>query len=312
MQELIQTLIEWLVVFATDLLIPAMALTFILAIGFRIIIFFNISRGDWFAREFAKRIDNFVENNLRGSDISFFLASKKLMEKTFYELFIVRSIMMRRKPDYVASLMDRTFLIQQGTAKLVKDSLKQFRNLRYSKNSQPNFTEISIHLLEGNPSYNKIFGIIPASFFNDVLNTLPGIFIVGGIFGTFLGIMKALPELGGMDFADLEGSKAVLDGFLLKVSFSMSTSIVGIIFSVITTLLNTIVSPQKLFVSAVNRLNNSFVILWNISNCNDLPEDVGDFDENRDPMEALAEQSVDKELAKWEAEAKRKNNGQAS
>ena len=312
MQEIIQTLIEWLVIFATDLLIPSMALAFILAIGFRIIIYFNISRGDWFAREFAKRLDNYVEGNHRREEISFFLASKRLMEKTFYELFIVRSIMMRRKPDYVASLMDRVFLIQQGTAKLVKDSLKQFRNLRYSQSNQPDFTEISIHLLEKNPSYNKIFGIIPASFFNDVLNTLPGIFIVGGIFGTFLGIMKALPELGGMDFADLEGSKAVLDGFLLKVSFSMSTSIVGIIFSVITTILNTVVSPQKVFVSAVNRLNNSFTILWNISDSNDLPEDVSDFDENRDPMEALAEQSVNKELARWEAEEKRKTSGQVS
>ncbi len=305
MQEVIQILIEWLVEFATDLLIPAMIVLFIVSIVFRIIIFFNISRGDWFAREFAKRIDSFVEINHRKHNISFFLAAKKLMEKTFYELFIVRSIMMRRKPDYVASLMDRLFLIQHGTAKLVKDSLKQFRNLKYNENHQPNFTEISIHLLEGNPSYNKIFGVIPASFVNDVLNILPGIFIIGGIFGTFLGIMKALPELGGMDFSDLDDSKAVLDGFLIKVSFSMSTSIIGIILSVINTVLNTIISPQKIFISTVNKLNNSFVILWNISNCNDLPEDVKDFDENRDPMEALAEQSVDKEIARWEAEGHR-------
>jgi hypothetical protein len=298
LESLTHAIINGIVTFFADLLMPLMLLAFAVSVFFRVVIFFNIRRGHWFAREFAKRIDNFVDSHQRDQDTSFYMVAKKLMEKTFYELFIVRSIMMRRKPDYVASLMDRIFLIQHGTARLVKDLQKQFRNLRYSEDSQPNFTEISIHVMEANPAYNRIFGVFPASFFNDVLNTMPGIFIVSGIFGTFLGIMKALPDLGGLDFADIERSKVILDGFLLKVSFSMSTSILGIILSVLSTLVNTVASPQKMFVSTVNRLNNCLVLLWHISNSNQLPQDMKEFDENRDPMEALAEQSLDKEIAR--------------
>lgn len=301
LESLTHSLISGTVNFFTDLLMPLMLLSFVASVFFRFVIFFSMSRSNWFARELAKRIDNFLDAEGRGQDRSFYIVAKKLMEKTFYEIFIVRSIMMRRRPDYVSSLFDRIFLIQHGTARLVKDLLKQFRNLRYSENSQPNFTEISIHVMESNPAYNRIFGSVPASFFNDVLNTMPGIFIVSGIFGTFLGIMKALPELGGLDFADIERSKAVLDGFLLKVSFSMSTSILGIILSVLSTLVNTIASPQKMFVSTVNRLNNSLILLWHVSNSNEMPQDVQEFDENRDPMEALAEQSVDKEITRKEA-----------
>jgi len=298
LESFTHAIINWIVSFFADLLMPLMLLAFVTSVFFRIVIFFNIRRGDWFAKEFAKRIDNFVDGHQRGQDVAFYTVAKKLMEKTFYELFIVRSIMMRRKPDYVASLIDRIFLIQHGTARLVKDLLKQFRNLRYSQESQPNFTEISIHVMEANPAYNRIFGVMPSSFFNDVLNTMPGIFIVSGIFGTFLGIMKALPDLGGLDFADIERSKTILDGFLLKVSFSMSTSILGIILSVLSTIVNTVASPQKMFVSTVNRLNNCLALLWHISNSNNLPQDLQEFDENRDPMEALAEQSLDKEIAR--------------
>lgn len=298
LESLTHWIINGIVSFFADLLMPLMLLAFVSSVFFRIVIFFNIRRGDWFAKEFAKRIDNFVDGHQRGEDVSFYIMAKKLMEKTFYELFIVRSIMMRRKPDYVASLMDRIFLIQHGTARLVKDLLKQFRNLRYSEESQPNFTEVSIHVMEANPAYNRIFGVIPSSLFNDVLNTMPGIFIVSGIFGTFLGIMKALPDLGGLDFADIERSKTILDGFLLKVSFSMSTSILGIILSVLSTIVNTVASPQKMFVSTINRLNNCLILLWHTSNSNHLPQDLKEFDENRDPMEALAEQSLDKEIAR--------------
>ena len=298
LESFTHAIINWIVSFFGDFLMPLMMLAFAGSMFCRVLIFFNIRRGDWFAKEFAKRIDNYIDTYQRGQDVYFYRAAKKLMEKTFYELFIVRSIMMRRKPDYVASLMDRIFLIQLGTARLVKDLLKQFRNLRYSEDSQPNFTEISIHVMEANPAYNRIFGVLPSSFINDLLNTMPGIFIVSGIFGTFLGIMKALPDLGGLDFGDIEKSKAILDGFLLKVSFSMSTSILGIILSVVSTIVNTVASPQKMFVSAVNRLNNCLVLLWHISNSNELPQDMNEFDENRDPMEALAEQSLDKEIAK--------------
>jgi hypothetical protein len=141
-----------------------------------------------------------------------------------------------------------------------------------------------------------VFGIIPVSTFNDFLNSVPGLFIVGGIFGTFLGIMKALPELGGMNLSDVEGSKLIMDNFLLKISFSMSTSIIGIILSVAMSLANTFFSCEKAYMETVERLENELDTLWNMSVSNKLPTEITHFDEQRDPIEVLSEDLIAKEL----------------
>jgi hypothetical protein len=118
-----------------------------------------------------------------------------------------------------------------------------------------------------------------------------------GIFGTFLGIMKALPDLSEMDLKDINGTKMVMDQFLLKISFSMSTSLLGILISVVMSFLNTVMSPSKIFIESVDRLESSLDTIWNLSSSNDLPSDIPDFDEHRDPLEALAEQYHERQLA---------------
>jgi hypothetical protein len=133
---------------------------------------------------------------------------------------------------------------------------------------------------------------------NDVLNLLPGIFIVGGIFGTFLGIMQALPQLGGMDLADIEKTKSVMDEFLVKMAYSMITSILGIILNVCMTFLNAFMNPNKLFMDIVERFENSLDTVWNCCSDNKLPSEIPNFDEHRDPIEALAEDAVNKEVMK--------------
>ncbi len=304
MQEMAQWLVDKIVVFATDLLIPTMLTLFILAVILRILIYFTISRESWFAKEFEKRVHKFVEDSEENDkpQTSFFVMVKKLMEKTYYELFEVRAIMKRRKMDFVGPISDRLFLIQHGSAFLVKDTLKQVRFLKHN-GEHPKLLELTKSVFQNNPCFNKVFGLIPTSMFNDVLNILPGIFIVGGIFGTFLGIMKALPELGAMDLNDVEGTKMVMDDFLLKVSFSMSTSIIGIILSVAMTVLNTFFSAEKLFVRIVDRFENCLDILWHRSSDNALPENIEEFDEHKDPIEALAEQAIQNELSKSKKKA---------
>ena len=295
LQNLIQTLIDFLVVFATEILLPAMLLFFILGAGLRMLIFYTIKREDWFAKEFQKRVKDFVNKDDNSTTLSFYVLVKKLLEKTFYELYVVRSIMKRRNPDILMSLGDRVFLIQTGTAWLIKDTLQQIKYLKKDRTS-PKLLEISKNIFQNNKCFKKVLGVLPCSLFNDVLNILPGIFIIGGIFGTFLGIMKALPELGGMDLTDIEGTKLIMDNFLLKISFSMSTSILGIILSVLMTVTNTVLSPEKLFTQIVDGYENSLDILWNRCQNNDIPTNLEDFDENKDPIEGLAANAVKKEI----------------
>ncbi len=294
-QDLVQGLVDGVVVFATDLLMPVMAIFFIMAISLRCLIYYTVRREDWFSKEFTKRVKKFQDARTEAADQSFYVVCKRLLEITYYEVFEVRAIMKRRNPDAIMTVTDRIFLVQQGSARMVTDILKQIKYLKWGE--RPKFLEISNSVLRNNPCFNRVFGIIPVGVFNDFLNTVPGLFIVGGIFGTFLGIMKALPELGGMNLSDVEGSKLIMDNFLLKISFSMSTSIIGIILSVTMSLANTFFSCEKAYMETVERLENELDTLWNMSSNNKLPSQVSTFEADRDPIEVLSEDLIAKELS---------------
>lgn len=293
-QNFVQSIVDGVVVFATDLLMPAMAIFFVLAMSLRFLIYYTVKREDWFSKEFSKRVKKFMNAREEKADQSFYVISKRLLEITYYEVFEVRSILKRRNPDAIMTLTDRIFLVQQGSARMVDDILKQIKYLKWGE--RPKFLEISNNVLRNNPCFNRVFGIIPVSVFNDFLNTVPGLFIVGGIFGTFLGIMKALPELGGMNLGDVEASKLVMDNFLLKISFSMSTSIIGIILSVSMSLANTFFSCEKAYMETVERLENEMDTLWNMSSSNKLPKDLSTFEADRDPIEVLSQDLIAREL----------------
>jgi biopolymer transport protein ExbB/TolQ len=293
-QGIVQGVVDGVVVFATDLLMPAMGIFFVATITLRVLMYYTVKREEWFSKEFAKRVKKFQDARNETTDQSFYVVCKRLLEITYYEVFEIRSIMKRRNPDAIMTVTDRVFLVQQGSARIVHDLIKQTKYLKWGE--RPKFLEISNNVLRNNPCFNKVFGIIPVGVYNDFLNTVPGLFIVGGIFGTFLGIMKALPELGGMNLADVDGSKLIMDNFLLKISFSMSTSIIGIILSVTMSLANTFFSCEKVYMETVERFENELDTLWNMSSCNKLPAEITNFDADRDPIEVLSEDLIAKEL----------------
>ncbi|MCB0411238.1 MAG: hypothetical protein KDD22_01850 [Bdellovibrionales bacterium] len=293
MGHLIQSSIDLLVTFATDWLMPSMLFLFLVAISTRVLIWHTLRRQEWFTREFQKRVHRLLDTEVpKEGSVSFYITLKKTLENTFYEIFKNRIIYKRRRPDKIASLYDRIFMIDSGVAWLIRDTLKRVKYL--NRSDKPDFLQISKNIFQSNPYFKKLFGVIPVGELNETLNILPGIFIIGGIFGTFLGIMKALPELGGMDLADAEQTKMVMDGFLIKISFSMSTSLVGIILSVSVNMLNLILSPERVFVNLVDRFEDSLDTIWNLSSNNDLPVEA--LNEHRDALETLAEASVMEEL----------------
>lgn len=283
-----------LIVFATAWLMPGMALLFVGGVASRLMVYYTVKREFWFAQEFQKRADLFVESVPQHEKVSFYMATRKVLEKTFYELFEVRFYMKRRKPDFIMTLGDRFFLIKQGAAFLVHDILKNIRPMKFQ--GEPKLFQTSKKVLAHNPSFSKVLGIFPASPLTDMLNMLPGIFIVMGVFGTFLGIMSALPSLSGMDLNDVEGTKNIIDSFLVSIAFSMNTSLVGIVFSVTISVLNSFLNPNGVFVNAVDRLESALDAIWNVSTSNDVPHDLAKFDEHKSPEEVLASKSLDKQL----------------
>lgn len=305
---LFDKMLDVFITYSTVLLLPTMFTVFAGCIISRLLIYYTIWREMVFVKEFDKRVGVFIESTSLETKLSFYGITKKLLEKTFYELFVVRAIMKRRNPDLIMTMSDRIFLTKQGAAWLVHDMLKQIRHLRHERT--PQLLPIVKSTVQNNPCFNKVFGLIPAGTVNDLLKILPGLLIVGGIFGTFLGVMRALPQLGMMDLSDIDETKIALDNFLLQVSYAMVSSVLGITFSVVLSIFNSLFSPEKLFVRIIHRFENAVDKLWTRSDHNELVTNLV-FDEHRDPLEALAEEALNQELEK-DAQFKQPHRGKTS
>jgi len=269
-----------------------------LALGviFRSLIFHTIRRYEYFVREFEKRVNVSLESDIPPSP-SFYIEAKKILEKTYYEIFEIRDRMQRRRYDKVASLSDRLFMIRQGSAWLVKDLLKQLRHVKWSPEPPHlvNMTKASFHQ---NPYFNKLLGIFPITTTTDISGILPSMFVVGGILGTFIGIAKGLPELGGMNISDIENSRLIMDRFLNEVSFAMQASITGILSSIIMNIVNTWLSPEKLYVSMNDRFENALELLWYRSQNNEVSTDLVSGEIEKDASSLLAEEVLNLEISK--------------
>jgi len=269
-----------------------------LALGviFRSLIFHTIRRYEYFVREFEKRVNVSLESDIPPSP-SFYIEAKKILEKTYYEIFEIRDRMQRRRYDKVASLSDRLFMIRQGSAWLVKDLLKQLRHVKWSPEPPHlvNMTKASFHQ---NPYFNKLLGIFPITTTSDISGILPSMFVVGGILGTFIGIAKGLPELGGMNISDIENSRLIMDRFLNEVSFAMQASITGILSSIIMNIVNTWLSPEKLYVSMNDRFENALELLWYRSQNNEVSTDLVSGEIEKDASSLLAEEVLNLEISK--------------
>lgn len=301
MNTIIHAFIDGLVLFGKELLLPVMTFFFFAGIAARVLIYITVKREEWFVKEFEKRARRFLEHENTHAKFSFYVVIKNLLEKTYYEVFEVRNSMRRRKMDNVMAPSDRIFLIQQGCAYLVRDTLRHAKILRKENTDEQMLFGVSKNVLANNPAFSKVLGIIPSGPLNDFTSILPGLFVVGGIFGTFLGIMKALPELGGMDLNDPTSTKAVMDTFLLKVAFSMATSTLGILYSVLFTVFNSFLNPEKLFVTVVDHYQEALSFLWKQAENNEIPANLPAFDEHKNPNEALAALAVQKQIAENDA-----------
>jgi len=126
----------------------------------------------------------------------------------------------------------------------------------------PDYNELTTRILGHDENWNKLFGIIPIEGLSRFIDILPGLFIVLGILGTFVGISLALPEIASIDFNNLEASGEVLSKFVTNITFAMSTSIVGIVFSLVMTLLNTLYPIKGVRDIIFDKVSNTIELLW--------------------------------------------------
>jgi hypothetical protein len=126
----------------------------------------------------------------------------------------------------------------------------------------PNFNDLTDRILEHDDNWNKVLKIFPIGPISRLIDILPGLFVVFGIFGTFIGISMALPKIAQIDFNNLEASSAILMEFVLSVTYAMKTSIAGILFSLTMTFINTIAPVSGLRRKTYKKVNNCFENIW--------------------------------------------------
>jgi hypothetical protein len=138
----------------------------------------------------------------------------------------------------------------------------QAENSVFHHQTPPNFTELTHRIMTQDPHWTKVMKHFPIDGVSRMIDVLPGLFIILGVFGTFIGISMALPEIAKMDFNDLEASSTTLMNFVLSVTYAMKTSIAGIFFSLILTVLNTLSPIRQTRARVFKKVETSLQMLW--------------------------------------------------
>ena len=126
----------------------------------------------------------------------------------------------------------------------------------------PNFIEMADRVLNQDDAWRTVLRIIPVNSLSRGLDILPNLFVVGGIFGTFIGITGALPLIASIDIANLSEATPVLNEFVSKIAYSMNTSIAGIIFSVIMTLVTSLFPLNTIRDDVAKNFERAIEFMW--------------------------------------------------
>jgi hypothetical protein len=253
---------------------PIMLFSFVVGVIVRVMMYYYAKAQNTFTLELEKRVRANLEMTGGDPDLrphSFQVFVGDMLELTYFECFELKFKKEGRRADQASGLADRLFLISDGVKRTIVDTKRLIKYLRKDSTPYSRLMEITKSVFDSNPYFNRMVGLFPVGLMHELTNILPGLFIVGGIFGTFLNISKGLPELGNIDLTKPDEAKAIMDMFLVSVSQSMVKSIVGIFLSVVMSLVNTFFAPDQIYYNALNRFAGVLDTSWNETVTNDLP-----------------------------------------
>lgn len=225
--------INYVLQIANDWLIPLMCAAFVVGLTFKACLYFLKKSQLNFVKHVEKKIYIYLierektHPQIEAHKRNFQTLTSHLVNISYFEYYELKAEKLRRKLDYVTTVTDRLFLLLEGAKRLSSDLSVQLRYHRADE-VQPDFENITEYVVSANPSYNRLFGLFSIRSLSSCIALLPGLFVIGGIFGTFVGIMQGLPELTNMNLADPETTKKTMDLFLVNIAYSMNTSLVGI------------------------------------------------------------------------------------
>jgi len=263
MSTTINQFVAGLIAYGTDNLMLLMIVVFVVGIVLRVLTYylikceFNLSSG------IETRTHRYLNQQYEESKRlkKFHDVVEFILKRTYEEMYVRRKKLLRkRKMDPSVAVLYQVFLVENGARSLIDDTLRQTRY--HDVGNPPDFRGISKFVFMSNPYFTKLWGVIPVGLTNSVLGILPSLFIIGGIFGTFLGISKGLPALKTIDPSDVAAAQATLGNFLESMTFAMNSSVVGIFLSVIFTIMNAFLSLNNTYLSLVDKYTQSLELLW--------------------------------------------------
>lgn len=262
-----QMIINKLLSLANNHLITVMCISFVIGICAKYSLYFLKKSQVTFAKQIEKKIYMYLiekernDNDVEASKNDYFSLVNRIMNIAHDELYEMKVAKMRRKLDYVTTVTDRAFLLIEGSRRLIKDITMQIRY--YDKHhDEPDFEHVTNYACRTNPAYNRLFGLFGNKSLNSILGLLPGLFVIGGIFGTFVGIMQGLPELTNMNLADPEMTKKTMDSFLTNIAYSMNTSLVGIVLCVLMNIFNSLFDSDDMEEEFSEKIKSCLVFTW--------------------------------------------------
>ncbi|MBL6988649.1 MAG: hypothetical protein ISR65_02680 [Bacteriovoracaceae bacterium] len=250
-------------------LVPAMIVVFFVSIILKVLIKQSFKIDNRFVVFIKKEMDYYNKEGTLEDDIHdnesiidrYKEVVHKVCDKALDSYVTKRRAHQHRRFDKSRTRLDVIFKYDISLYELVQDV--HHKELYSQSDGTPNFEEFSHRIFSQSNNSNVLFGILPIPSLSRFLQIIPGLMIVFGILGTFLGMMGALPIIGGLDLVGDPGSaKEVIASFLTQISFALNSSIVGITFSIVLTLLNGFFATDALQDQTIEDFEECLKALW--------------------------------------------------
>lgn len=264
MNEISQSLALELATSIGQFLVPVLLLAFVVAAFIKVCIYYQARRQLHFLSGFETHVHRHIDGKSpytlgRGD---FHALMHSILQRTYADSEIWRPrLIYNRKEDAEIKALSAIFMTDRGIRVLMSDALK---HARYYTNSGrgSDWDRTANYIMASNPYFNKLFGRLSVTGTNRFLSTLPSMFIVLGILGTFLGIVMGLPALATLDPKDVVAAQAVLGNFLDSMAIAMNSSVFGILLSVLFSIINAILSVNATMLKTRDMLSQSMSLLW--------------------------------------------------
>ncbi len=289
-------MIEVILSFFGNYLIEFMTLMLGLALSMRWISFTHSKRDEayfsHFTRELLSTINEDKTKNIQIGNTDEYLngllgrVNKKLPERNLRKDLKIRHQDRRKNEDSSHSISLKDYVSSKHG---LIASIQSESNVFSSKVS-PDFSQLTDRVMNDDENWTKVFGLFPVDGITRILDVLPTMFIILGVFGTFIGISLALPEIAQIDFNNLESSGDTLAQFVINVTFAMKTSIAGIFFSILLTLLNTFYPIDVTRERTFDKVENTLQVLWyHLQTDNHKSSTQGQLDEILQALKSIAD-----------------------